>query len=176
MKEYLWKVFNSIQSTSLLPIPLRTFILYFAGVHIARSARIAEKVYIGSRKLIMGQKTFVNVGGFLDGCAPIIIEDYVRIGPYVKILTGSHKYRLYRIRRNPNDGVEAKEVHIQKGCWIGMGAIILPGVTIAEGCIIAAGSVVIKDTEPNGLYAGNPAKRVKDLEITEDLCGPIKNL
>ena len=45
-----------------------------------------------------------------------------------------------------------------------MRAIILPGVTIAEGCVIAAGAVVNKSTEPDGLYAGVPARRVKDLK------------
>lgn len=45
----------------------------------------------------------------------------------------------------------------------------MPGITIAEGCIIAAGAVVIRDTEQNGLYAGNPAKGVKDLPATEDI-------
>ncbi|WP_247602466.1 DapH/DapD/GlmU-related protein [Gordonia rubripertincta] len=48
-------------------------------------------------------------------------------------------------------------------CWIGAGAIILPGVVVGEGCIISAGAVVIRDCEPNGLYAGVPAIRKRDL-------------
>ncbi len=50
-----------------------------------------------------------------------------------------------------------------------MGAIIMPGVTIAEGCVVAAGAVVTRSTEPNGLYAGNPAVRKKDLSTEEDM-------
>lgn len=50
------------------------------------------------------------------------------------------------------------------GCWIGANATILPGVTVAPGCVIAAGAVVTKDTEPDGLYAGVPARRVRDLD------------
>ena len=50
------------------------------------------------------------------------------------------------------------------GCWICAGCTILPGVTIGEGCVIAAGSVVNKDCAPDGLYAGVPAKRIKDLK------------
>lgn len=122
----------------------------------------------------MGKETFVNVNSFLDGNAPIIIEDYSRCGPYTKILTGTHTYRHSVIRRHPEDKTIAKSVRIKRGSWIGMGSLILPGVTIAEGCIIGAGSVVIKNTEPNGLYAGNPAKRVKDLPTTEDLNAEVE--
>jgi len=53
---------------------------------------------------------------------------------------------------------------IEDGCWVGARANILPGVKIGKGCIIAAGSVVTKDCEPNGLYAGVPAKRIRDLD------------
>lgn len=168
-KDYLWKVFNYIQSLSLIHAKIRILLLKLFGLKLHYSSLIAENVYIGSNKLVMGKNTFVNVGSFLDGNAQIILEDYVRCGPHVKILTGTHNYRLSKIRRRPEDGTVSKKVIIKKGCWIGMGSIILPGITIAEGCIIAAGSVIIKDTEPNGLYAGNPAKRVKDLPTTEDI-------
>jgi maltose O-acetyltransferase len=56
-------------------------------------------------------------------------------------------------------------IKVGNGCWIGARSMILPGVTIGDGCIIAAGSVVTKDCEPNGLYAGTPAKRIKDLPL-----------
>lgn len=52
---------------------------------------------------------------------------------------------------------------IKDGCWVGANVTIIPGVTIGEGCIIAAGAVVTKNCEPDGLYAGVPAKRIKDL-------------
>ena len=56
----------------------------------------------------------------------------------------------------------ALPIKIEDGYWIGANTTIMPGVTIAKGCIIAANSLVTKDTEPNGLYVGQPAKRVKD--------------
>jgi maltose O-acetyltransferase len=61
-----------------------------------------------------------------------------------------------------------KPVIIERGCWIGMGATILPGITIAEGCVIAADCTVTKSTAPNGLYAGTPARRIKNLSITPE--------
>jgi len=146
---------------------LRVKLLRISNKKIDKSAIIFENVHIGDTNLVMGKNTAINVGSFIDGNASVTIEDYTRCGPYVKILTGTHKYRHSVIRRKLSDGTLAKPVVIKKGCWIGMGAIILPGLTIAEGCIIAAGAVVVKDTEPNGLYAGNPAKRIKDLPTEE---------
>ncbi|MEC1524810.1 acyltransferase [Neobacillus niacini] len=169
MGNYFWKVFNSIQQSAFLHKKIRIILLNFCGATIDSSAGIAENVYIGSNKITMGKDTAVNVGSFLDGNAPIVIEDYVRVGPHVKVLTGTHKYRFSVIRRRKEDGTVSKGVVIKKGSWIGLGSIIMPGVIIEEGCIIASGAVVIKSTTPNGLYAGNPAKRVKDLPITEDL-------
>lgn len=51
------------------------------------------------------------------------------------------------------------------GCWIGIHSILLANVTIAEGCVIAAGAVVTESTLPDGLYVGVPAKRIKGLAL-----------
>ena len=56
-------------------------------------------------------------------------------------------------------------IKIVDDCWIGANTTIMPGVTIAKGCIIAANSLVTKYTEPNGLYVGKPAKRIKELSL-----------
>ena len=51
---------------------------------------------------------------------------------------------------------------IEDDVWVGLGSIVLSGVTIKKGSIIAAGSVVTKDVEPYSIYAGNPAKKIRD--------------
>lgn len=56
------------------------------------------------------------------------------------------------------------DVVVEDGCWLGGNVTVLPGVTIKKGCIVGAGAVVTKDTEPDGLYAGIPAKRIKELD------------
>ena len=58
-------------------------------------------------------------------------------------------------------------IHVGKGSWIGANVTVLPGVSIGNGCIVAAGSVVISDCEDNCLYAGNPAKKKRYLEDVE---------
>ncbi len=115
----------------------------------------------------MKKGSFVNVGSFIDGSSSVIMEEFVRVGPYVKILTGTHQIRHNELRRWPSDPTIQKPVLIKRGTWIGVGSIIIPGVTIAEGCVIGAGAVVVKDTTPNGLYMGVPAKRIKDLPLDE---------
>ncbi|MFT8872975.1 MAG: acyltransferase [Sporolactobacillus sp.] len=168
MLSYIWKLVNWFQRQPMLSAKARSLMLKTVGVKMDIGARISENVYLGSNKLHMGKNSFINVGSFLDGNELICLEEYVRIGPYVKILTGTHNYRMSVIRRRIEDSTISKKVVIERGCWIGMGTIILPGIKISEGCIIAAGSVVIRDTEPNKLYAGNPAKCIKELSTEED--------
>lgn len=57
----------------------------------------------------------------------------------------------------------SKPITIGNGCWIGANSIVLPGVNIGNGTIVAAGFVVIQDCEENSLYAGVPAKKIKQL-------------
>lgn len=63
--------------------------------------------------------------------------------------------------------VKTAPIHINEKVWIGMNAIILKGVTIGEGAIVGAGSVVTKDVPPWTVVAGNPARVVKKLKIEE---------
>jgi maltose O-acetyltransferase len=63
--------------------------------------------------------------------------------------------------------VHPQPITVGDGCWIGARSVILPGVTIGDGCVIAAGAVVNKDCAANGMYAGVPARRVKDLPVEE---------
>lgn len=54
-------------------------------------------------------------------------------------------------------------IKVEDGCWIGTNSVILPGVVVGKGCIIGSGSIVNKNCEPNGLYVGAPAKRIREL-------------
>jgi acetyltransferase-like isoleucine patch superfamily enzyme len=61
-------------------------------------------------------------------------------------------------------GSPPQKVVLRRGCWIGAGAIILPGTTVGEAAIVAAGSVVNQDVPPYTVVAGNPARPVKKLD------------
>lgn len=112
----------------------------------------------------LGEHVFVNAGcTFLDG-AYITIGDYTLIAPNVQIYTPHHPID-YRERRVSKE--YSYPVTIGKDCWIGGGAIILPGVTIGDRCIIGAGSVVTKDIPSDSLAVGNPAVVKRKLNTPE---------
>jgi acetyltransferase-like isoleucine patch superfamily enzyme len=99
-----------------------------------------------------------SAGNYIQAIGKIYIGDYTQIAPNVGIISGNHD--LY-----DNSKHVIKEVHIGKYCWIGMGAIILPGVVLGDYTIVAAGSVVTKSFEEGYcVIGGNPAKEIKKLE------------
>lgn len=90
----------------------------------------------------------------------LTIEDSVAIGPNVTILihsdpSPSQLRKIYPKKSSP--------VYIKKGAWIGAGSIILPGITIGEYSVIAAGAVVTKDVHPYTVVAGVPANVIKEI-------------
>lgn len=100
---------------------------------------------------------------FIDPICPelITIEDGVWITQHCIILA---HFRPTPYLNKIIGGDRKKPVRICKGAYIGMGSIILPGVTIGENAVIGSGSVVTKDVPPNMLAAGNPAKVIKRVE------------
>ena len=111
-----------------------------------------EVYCVGGIKI--GENTTINKYVDLDGRGGLLIGNRVSISPYVKILTGSHK------PMSVNFQYIVKPVIIDDYVWIGTAAIILPGVTLGQGCIVAAGSVVSKTVAPYSIVAGNPAKKI----------------
>ncbi|WVQ73607.1 hypothetical protein IAR50_003187 [Cryptococcus sp. DSM 104548] len=107
------------------------------------------------------------IGGnctFLDIC-PIIIGLHSMIGPDVKLYTPDHP--LSPEERCGLNGKEwGKPIVIEDDCWIGGGAIILPGVTVGKGSTVGAGSVVTKSIPPRSVAVGNPARVIK--KVLED--------
>ena len=89
----------------------------------------------------------------------VIIGDNCMIGPNVGIYTAGHAIEP----KDRNKGGYAIPIKIGNDVWIGGSCTILPGVTIGDNSIIAAGSVVIKDVPSNVIMAGNPAKKLKDV-------------
>jgi maltose O-acetyltransferase len=113
----------------------------------------------------------VNVGCFFDALDQITIGDLCSVGMQVLFCTSTHE--LDPTSRRRAGASRHAPVVVGDGVWIGGRSMILPGVTIANGCVIAAGSVVTADTEPDGLYAGNPARRVKDLPTDQSSSGGL---
>lgn len=113
-------------------------------------------VLIGNGCLINDDCRF-HVG---QGNATILLGNDVFVGMGTYFICVSHRIgdSAKRAAENTYDSIK-----VGNGAWIGANVTILPGVTIGEGSVIAAGSVVTQDVKPNHLYAGVPAKPVKDL-------------
>jgi maltose O-acetyltransferase len=116
--------------------------------------------FVGGPALSVGPRTYVNRGCFFDTSAPISVGADCALGMQVLVCTSTHEIGDSRRR---SGRLASSPVHIEDGCWIGARAVLLPGVRVGRGCIVAAGAVVTRDCEPDGLYAGNPAVRIRDL-------------
>lgn len=107
----------------------------------------------------LGKNVFINHAcSFLD-LGGITIEDDVQIGPRVNLVTENHPVDPLKRKY-----LDLKSVHIKRNAWIGAGATILPGVTVGENSIVAAGAVVHKDVPPNTIVGGVPAKILKAVQ------------
>eukprot|EP00771_Trimastix_marina_P003116 gnl/Trimastix_PCT/4316.p1 GENE.gnl/Trimastix_PCT/4316~~gnl/Trimastix_PCT/4316.p1 ORF type:complete len:205 (+),score=19.06 gnl/Trimastix_PCT/4316:47-661(+) len=100
---------------------------------------------------------------FLD-CAPIHIGDSCFFAPNVQLYTATHPLNA----KTRCDLLElAKPIRIGNRCWLGGGAIVLPGVTIGDDVVVGAGAVVTKDVPSGVLVVGNPARVIRQLEADE---------
>lgn len=112
----------------------------------------------------VGKNVYIGFLVIMDGEYPeyIQIGDEASIGPGVTIMAHSsaspYHSRFKIFYKGP------QQVNIKRGVWLAAGSIILPGVTIGEGSIVAAGSVVSRDVPPYTLVGGNPARAIKQLK------------
>lgn len=118
--------------------------------------------FLNGRRISIGPRNVINFGCLFDGRKyGIITGSDVSIGPEAAILTLGH---------DPQSGVFADQggdVKIGDRAWIAYRAVIMPGVTVGDGAVVAAGSVVTKDVAPFTVVAGVPAKMIR--KRNEDL-------
>lgn len=106
----------------------------------------------------------VGYGVYFDAinAKNITIEDGVWIASECLLLCHRRELRGYKIGDDYNNlPYKIEHIYLKKGCCVGMRSIIMPGVTIGEGSIIAAGSIVTKDIPPYCIAVGSPAKPIK---------------
>lgn len=112
--------------------------------------------------ITVGERVFVNQGSYIR--PRVTIGDDVSIGPFVRLITDTHKISTGKRRT----GTPHKDpIHIGSGVWIGAGATVLGGVTIGSRSIIAAGAVVTSDVPENVMVAGVPAKIIRHIRDNE---------
>ena len=130
--------------------------------------QIGDNVYIGasniycSNKIVIGNNVIISWGVKIydHNSHSLLPEDRIRDIREA----GNNVRKGYSLTHNKNwNNVATEQIHIMDNVWIGMDATILKGVTIGENSIVAAGSLVTKDVEPNTIVGGNPAKTIKKL-------------
>jgi len=129
-------------------------------------------------RVSIGNKVFIGGSTIIDCVCEITIEDHVLISYQCIIQDSDNHSTRFSLRKNDVtdwmngqyhnwDVTPQKPIKIEKGAWIGARAIILKGVTLGEGSVIGAGSVVTKSVPPWTIVAGNPARIIREIPINE---------
>ena len=129
---------------------------------------IGENCYIeppfhsnfGGGHVHFGKNIYANFNLTLVDDSHIYVGDYTMFGPNVTVATAGHPI-LPELREK---GYQYNApVHIGRNCWIGVGAVILPGVTLGDNVVVGAGSIVTKDLPSNVVAVGNPCKVLREV-------------
>lgn len=131
-------------------------------------AEIGENCYIeppfhanfGGKHVHFGKNVYANFNLTMVDDGHIYVGDYTMFAPGVIVATAGHPI-LPELRETVYQ--YNMPVHIGKNCWIGAGAIILPGVTIGDQVVVGAGSVVTKDLPSNVVAVGNPCRVIREI-------------
>lgn len=124
------------------------------------NSKFENGVYISdARKLKIGAHVRINEHVFLQG--EITIGDYVMIAPNTAIYTVAHEHKDITTPMVQQGNAGAKKVLIGNNSWLGRNVVVLPGITIGEGAIVGANSVVTKDVAPFTIVGGVPAKLIR---------------
>lgn len=123
-------------------------------IKLSRKSSLHLSCFITGSSISIGENTVVNRRVHLDGRGTLLIGSNVSISPESYILSMTHD-----VQSSDFIGV-CKQTKIEDFVWIGVRAIILPGVTIGKGAVVGAGAVVTHDVPPYHIVAGNPAKQI----------------
>lgn len=161
----IWRLFYALLGQwlprscySIVSLKIRYFFLKRIAKNVGKNVNIEQHVVFGEEFEIGDNST---VGFRSDIYGPVKIGKDVMIGPEVAIYTHNHKHDEIDISMIKQGYTENKPVYIEDNVWIGRRVLIMPGVCIGTGSIVAAGAVVTKNVEPYSIVGGNPAKIIK---------------
>lgn len=158
-----WRLFLFwLARHELSPDGWRPGILRRAGFDVSRTAVIFSGIRIsGDGLLCVGERAFISHDCFVDCSGTVTIGSDVALAAGVRLVSSGHDHS------DPTRRAGARHwapITVRDGSWLGAGCTVLGGVTVGPGVVVAAGAVVTRDCAANGLYAGVPARRVKDLQ------------
>ena len=175
-----WVIMNQVETRPRWFVRLLAPIYQHRGKHsvIHRSARMDTPPYrifsLGDYSVIesfacinnavgdvmIGNHTRIGLHNTIIG--PVEIGSHVNLAQGITVTALNHNFDDSE-KRIDEQGVSTNPVTIEDDVWIGANAVILPGVTVGNHCVVAAGAVVTKDVPPHSLVAGVPAKVIKQI-------------
>ncbi len=148
----------------VLNLYFRPWLLRWAGVGVGHAANIMPRIQVTPGRLAIGKGVFINTDCRFACGGGITIGDHCQISARVSFETISH--RLLPVMDGKRPSYPAPIV-VENNVWIGSGAILLPGITVGEGAVVAAGAVVTKDVRPFTVVGGIPARVIHDLNTSQ---------
>lgn len=141
------------------PSEIRSLLSLITANEIDVTSDVFTPLYINyGKNTRIGKNVFINFDCVFLDLGGITIEDNVQIAPRVSLLSEGHP-----LSAQDRHSLVPGHILIKKNAWIGSAATILPGVTIGENSIVAAGAVVTKDVPDNVIVGGVPAKIIKTI-------------
>lgn len=163
MNTFKKNIINTFVASFWIPSSIRVKLYRALGMKIYTN-QVKARCFFNSELISIGKGSFINsFCQFHSSHLPagkISIGENCYIAMNVTFCTITHEVGDAKQRAGDN---VYYPIEIGNGSWVGANSTIMPNVKIGEGCIIASGSTVIKDCEANGIYAGTPAKRIKEL-------------
>lgn len=161
-KTALWYFVNAlVVRASWCPfMGIKIWLLRLFGAKIGRGLVIKNNVTVKSPwNLTVGNDCWLGEHCWIDNLDRVTIGSDVCISQGALLLTGNHDYTLYNMpyRNAP--------IVVCDGAWIGAQTTVCPGVTVGRHAILTVGSVATKDMEPDGIYQGNPAVKIRERKI-----------
>ncbi len=121
----------------------------------------------GGHHVHFGKNVYANFNLTLVDDTHVYVGDYTMFGPNVTVATAGHP--ILPALREQGYQYNAP-IRIGQNCWIGAGAVILPGITIGDNVVVGAGSVVTKDLPDNVVAVGNPCRILREINEHDKLC------
>jgi acetyltransferase-like isoleucine patch superfamily enzyme len=142
----------------------RPWLLRWAGAKVGHAVAVMPRIQVTSGQLSIGKGVFINTDCRFACGGGITIGDHCQISARVSFETISHQLLPVMDGKRPS---HSAPIVVENNVWIGSGAILLPGITVGEGAVIAAGAVVTKDVRPFTVIGGVPARIIHDLNTSQ---------
>lgn len=159
-----WESYSSDEINELIQLLPNKLLRWLGENHPDNKTR---KLFFSSSNISVSESAVINKYFIVsDDYEPLLtIEDRVAISPNVTVICSSapNNSKLANLAYVSSRLIDSQPVLLREDAWVGANSIILPGVIIGKGCVIGAGSVVTKNTEPFSVFAGNPAKKLKNI-------------